>query len=367
MIKFFRKIRQKLLTQNKFSQYLIYAIGEIILVVIGILIALQINNWNETRKSLNAELQIYGKIINDLNTEYSTTINDINWMNISQNAHYSLYNESAGNIPFDSTKSYNILQWVFPFHLSISEKYTKSLTNISDDEIRELIKSYMAQEKKTNDAYDEWNKLKEQRLRPFLNRHGIHNTEGAFDNDDYDFHRFVNEVSLIDNSKLKAQFGTTELNELLFDLRFKTSWVFTQLNGLKRLNNKLEQTLVNKLNLFNQSIEIKRIARKDLVDLLKEEKSIDEVIQLIKTDDKNEPVYIVSESKVNSLGYLLMNEEKYEDALKVFKLNTELFPNAWNTYDSYGECLLKSGNNQEAKRMYQKSLELNPENKIPEI
>ena len=56
MIKFFRKIRQQLLTENKFSRYLIYAIGEIILVVIGILIALQFNNWNIDRKSeLKAE------------------------------------------------------------------------------------------------------------------------------------------------------------------------------------------------------------------------------------------------------------------------------------------------------------------------
>ena len=50
MIKFFRKIRQKLLSENKFSKYLFYALGEIVLVVIGILIALQINNWNEGRK-----------------------------------------------------------------------------------------------------------------------------------------------------------------------------------------------------------------------------------------------------------------------------------------------------------------------------
>ncbi|WKK67030.1 DUF6090 family protein [Lutimonas zeaxanthinifaciens] len=46
MIKFFRKIRQKLLSENKFSKYLLYAVGEIVLVVIGILIALQINNQN---------------------------------------------------------------------------------------------------------------------------------------------------------------------------------------------------------------------------------------------------------------------------------------------------------------------------------
>lgn len=49
MFKFFRKIRQRLLIENRFSKYLLYAIGEIILVVIGILIALQVNNWNEER------------------------------------------------------------------------------------------------------------------------------------------------------------------------------------------------------------------------------------------------------------------------------------------------------------------------------
>ncbi|MCK0180637.1 DUF6090 family protein, partial [Flavobacteriaceae bacterium S0862] len=50
MIKFFRKIRQNLLSEGKTGKYLKYAIGEIVLVVIGILMALQINNWNENRK-----------------------------------------------------------------------------------------------------------------------------------------------------------------------------------------------------------------------------------------------------------------------------------------------------------------------------
>lgn len=49
MLRFFRKIRQRLVTENKFSKYLLYALGEIALVVIGILIALAINNWNENR------------------------------------------------------------------------------------------------------------------------------------------------------------------------------------------------------------------------------------------------------------------------------------------------------------------------------
>ena len=58
MIKFFRKIRQKTLHENKFSKYLLYAIGEIVLVVIGILIALQLNTWNENQKN-NEKLSSY--------------------------------------------------------------------------------------------------------------------------------------------------------------------------------------------------------------------------------------------------------------------------------------------------------------------
>ena len=67
MIKFFRKIRQQLLMENKTSKYFKYAVGEIILVVIGILIALQINNWNENRKELLSE----SKILKTLNDEFS--------------------------------------------------------------------------------------------------------------------------------------------------------------------------------------------------------------------------------------------------------------------------------------------------------
>ncbi|MDT0622683.1 DUF6090 family protein [Croceitalea vernalis] len=76
MIKFFRKIRQKLLSENKFSKYLIYAIGEIVLVVVGILIALAINNWNEQKKNDEAEREYYCRILQDLELD-KQKINEI--------------------------------------------------------------------------------------------------------------------------------------------------------------------------------------------------------------------------------------------------------------------------------------------------
>jgi len=74
MIKFFRHIRKDLMEKNKTGKYLKYALGEIVLVVIGILIALQINNWNENKKLFN-KTQTY---LNALNTEIETNISNLN-------------------------------------------------------------------------------------------------------------------------------------------------------------------------------------------------------------------------------------------------------------------------------------------------
>ncbi len=71
MIKFFRQLRHSLIMENKTSKYLKYAVGEIVLVVIGILIALQINNWNEVKKLEAKTQEYYGQLLDDLNKDVS--------------------------------------------------------------------------------------------------------------------------------------------------------------------------------------------------------------------------------------------------------------------------------------------------------
>ena len=66
MIGFFRKIRKKLADDNKPMKYMRYAIGEILLVVIGILIALQINTWNTSRIDKNEEERYLNRLVVDL-------------------------------------------------------------------------------------------------------------------------------------------------------------------------------------------------------------------------------------------------------------------------------------------------------------
>lgn len=73
MIKFFRHIRKQLLAENKFTKYLLYALGEIVLVVIGILIALQINNWNQSKNEQNKIKEYAVSLIQDLERDIAMT------------------------------------------------------------------------------------------------------------------------------------------------------------------------------------------------------------------------------------------------------------------------------------------------------
>jgi tetratricopeptide (TPR) repeat protein len=72
--------------------------------------------------------------------------------------------------------------------------------------------------------------------------------------------------------------------------------------------------------------------------------------------------YANTEASVNALGYRLMNANRLDEAIEIFKLNVEAFPRAWNVYDSLGEAYMKKGNRELAIKNYEKSLELNPQN-----
>lgn len=125
MIKFFRRIRQHLITESKFSKYLFYAFGEIILVVIGILIALQINNWNENRKLQNEELSLLEEVKGNLETTSENFILDslynFNTVRLYKKINYYVDNNLPYNQELDSAFAALTL-WTSPFATSIAYK-----------------------------------------------------------------------------------------------------------------------------------------------------------------------------------------------------------------------------------------------------
>ncbi|MFB9079165.1 serine hydrolase [Flavobacterium procerum] len=107
------------------------------------------------------------------------------------------------------------------------------------------------------------------------------------------------------------------------------------------------------------------ITKSDPVTLLRttlREIGFDKAIRFTEQEKKANPYFVPDEFELNEWAYRLAAKEQNQEALEIFKLNVHLFPQSWNVYDSYGEILLKTGDQKKAIAMYQKSVELNPKN-----
>jgi len=85
MINFFRKIRRQLANENKFQRYMRYAIGEVILIMLGIFMALQLQNWNEKRKQEAQFKTTLDQLYTTITYESQSFINDTTWFKVHSN------------------------------------------------------------------------------------------------------------------------------------------------------------------------------------------------------------------------------------------------------------------------------------------
>jgi len=129
-MKFFRNSRKQFLTDNKFSKYLIYAIGEIILVVIGILIAVQVNDWNEQRKVARISKTYLQKMILELETT-KTRMEFLSYNNTKEYLYgYPALDEAVMNCDSLLELSYSgITEVDLPF--IVSTQYFSGLSNLN--------------------------------------------------------------------------------------------------------------------------------------------------------------------------------------------------------------------------------------------
>lgn len=173
MLRFFRQIRHRLLAENHVSRYLLYAVGEIVLVVIGILMALEVNNWNETRKSRSTEYFLIWNLLQEMNSNYEQLDRVLEYNTRSFRAAKDLigfYNESK---PYSSIRqidsSLTQLQWAWTFNPQIgvlkSIQASGELSTIQKDSLRFFIASYVDM---ANDVLEEQMLLRELIVKEYI-------------------------------------------------------------------------------------------------------------------------------------------------------------------------------------------------------
>ncbi len=142
MIYFFRKIRKHLVFKNKSVQYLKYAIGEVFLVVIGILIALQLDNWNDQRKFNKAQLTIQQRVILDIDNDINELRAKIYFLEIQQPIYNMVSSDAITEVLIK--KGYPYLLRTMPFttfntsgiqqlkNLKVNDSHSQKIVNLYD-------------------------------------------------------------------------------------------------------------------------------------------------------------------------------------------------------------------------------------------
>ena len=141
MIKFFRKIRQEMLIKNKFNTYLLYAIGEIILVVIGILIALSINNWTNSIKDNNIELKALKDLRKEILSNHANILRHVNEKKHALESNKKFIESMRLNIVNSKSiiRSYGA-NTINPTHGVLNSLLsTGKIDNIKNDSLKELL------------------------------------------------------------------------------------------------------------------------------------------------------------------------------------------------------------------------------------
>ncbi len=180
MIKFFRHIRQSLIMENKTAKYLKYAIGEIVLVVIGILIALQINNWNEERKELKKSNAYLLMLSDELETNLTRLDLAMKWAKehreYNLNTLTELNSDSAKSI--DLERLYVITTSKGPFskieliRSSFDDMINSgTMENVKDSLLRKRIFSIESSIKRFDNAVIDIRVVWEEQLRPYHIEH----------------------------------------------------------------------------------------------------------------------------------------------------------------------------------------------------
>ncbi len=172
MINFFRKIRLQLLAQNKVSRYLLYALGEIFLVVIGILIALQINNWNDWRKDRAKERILLRDMAENLDLNVQNLQGDIEFLRAMNRSSTIVLEALGSRTPFsDSLPAHFHLARVSKQNLSLSDIAYQALKSRGLDIVtnKELGKEILKLHEVTVPNILSTNSLVNEEYKPFVN------------------------------------------------------------------------------------------------------------------------------------------------------------------------------------------------------
>ena len=238
MIKFFRKIRHKLLSENKFSKYVIYAIGEIILVVIGILIALSINNWNEHKKKKQDERVLLMAVLENLKLDSLGIANVVHNQARILEVHKKLIGIVKGSNTPGDIDNLGLLRRSLPTRLTLKANYPDLPNQVLDETVKSSVMSYFLIQNGYDFTMNNYNNILEESLRPYLSEKQLLNFGNQLD----DLSTWINEPQFY------KEFQKPELQQLIFNVAVKLNLITEFSDRWMENNDFLKKTIISYLD-----------------------------------------------------------------------------------------------------------------------
>ena len=238
MIKLLKKLRFNLFMKGKKGSYYKYAFGEIILLVLGILIALSINNWNEERKNNLIEKKLILNIIKDLRLDSIYISKSLIEVNSQKLVVDNMISMSLNKKNIEDYSSIGLLRYSSDFRPITQRNHSVSISNMNNDDVREKIQNYFIEEDKVLDIFLEYVDIVHNKVRPYLSETGMHNLESIYED---------KSSANLKKDVLIAQLSNVKFQQILYERRLKTASFERFLNILKNRN----QLLINYLSSLN--------------------------------------------------------------------------------------------------------------------
>ena len=216
---------------------MMYAFGEIVLVVIGILIALSINNWNERRISQINESLLVKNIIEDLRLDSSHFNKSLDELAIQLKVVDELIAKALDiEVPLDHEAG-GYVRYSSDFRPISQRNHAEAVNNMENEYTRELLQGYFLKEDDVLDLFLEYEDIIHNKIRPYLSDVGMHNLASIYEEDNE-----IIQVLLVPTI-LEEQLKQVKFQQLLFERRLKTSSFDMLLKELKLANQNLLKSL----------------------------------------------------------------------------------------------------------------------------
>ena len=247
MIKFFRSIRQQFLSENKFSKYLLYAVGEILLVVIGILLAIRIDDWNRASVLKQEEKEAYQIIITDLKRDSVLFVAYETNYRRYMDAYFQLNKVRKGEEHFSNTDPDPIVMNV-EFNPVVQNNNLPLIEKLRDNNIRNRMNSYFRRLNQVRQAAEEFNQLVINKSRTyFLEERNIFDNDLVFDYEDRTFPPFKR-ISVLDTVSLGQALKSEYAISIISEMRMSLGFYLSVLDMGKEENHKLIQELQREIS-----------------------------------------------------------------------------------------------------------------------